>query len=247
MRMKELTSATGGVARSELERIAVAELERVLRGAVGETNEEAVASAALVGGSIAAAIVGLAPRQRRALYPVLKKPSKLAAKIVRLLLVDAAQMPDTAKTMPVIDSTAEISRSDPDLELPLQRNGLASLLIEEWAGQVAGSTYLEEKLGIPRSTLHRWQRRGEVIALRTGGRKHVFPLAQFVDGRPVSGIREVLASIGHPRTAWAWLLKPAVEFGGEAPIALLAKDRSADVIRGASAFSMDQGQSTQAA
>ena len=68
-----------------------------------------------------------------------------------------------------------------------QTDDLESMLIEDWAGRVAGSTYLEENLRIARSTLHRWQRRNEVVALRKGGRKHVFPLAQFVDGRPVAG------------------------------------------------------------
>ncbi|WP_054308792.1 hypothetical protein [Mesorhizobium sp. 1M-11] len=233
--MNELTSATSGAARSELERLAAAELERVLRNSAGAVGEEAVRPAAVVGGSIAAAIVNLAPRQRRVLGPALKDPSKLAAKIIKLLLVDAAQTLETAVSVPGFDSTA--SPTESDFGLSAQRNGLASVLIEEWAGQVAGSTHLEEALRIPRSTLHRWQRRGEVIALRTGGRKHVFPLAQFVDGRPVSGIREVLALIGHPRATWSWLVRATSEFDGEAPIALLVKDRAQDVIRAAEAFS----------
>ncbi|RWD60304.1 MAG: hypothetical protein EOS60_34135, partial [Mesorhizobium sp.] len=46
---------------------------------------------------------------------------------------------------------------------PQGANDLQSVLIEDWAGEVAGSTYLEEHFRIPRSTLHRWQRRNEVI------------------------------------------------------------------------------------
>src|SRR3546814_16010529 len=42
--------------------------------------------------------------------------------------------------------------------------------LEDWAGPVAGSTMLHEQ-GIARSTLHDWQKRGEVIALLSGGRK----------------------------------------------------------------------------
>ncbi|TIL97515.1 MAG: hypothetical protein E5Y74_36480, partial [Mesorhizobium sp.] len=97
-----------------------------------------------------------------------------------------------------------------DVEPPSlpKSDDLESMLIEDWAGRVAGSTYLEENLRIARSTLHRWQRRGEVIALRKGGRKHVFPLAQFVDGRPVAGIRDVLSLISNPRLAWLWLTRP---------------------------------------
>ncbi|TGS35529.1 hypothetical protein EN823_14475, partial [bacterium M00.F.Ca.ET.180.01.1.1] len=97
-------------------------------------------------------------------------------------------------------------------------NDLQSVLIEDWAGEVAGSTFLEEHFRIPRSTLHRWQRRGEVIGLRKGGRKHVFPLAQFVAGRPVPGISEVLSAITNPRLAWFWLTRPSPELDGRVPI-----------------------------
>ncbi|PLP61344.1 hypothetical protein CYK37_03500 [Mesorhizobium loti] len=245
--MNGFTSAAGGFSRLELERAAVAELERVLRDGIGQSGEEAIEAAAFVGGSIAAAIVNLSPRQRRVLDRLLKNPSKLAAKIVKLLLVDAAQASDGTVSAHREASLLEPPLPETGLELPSQRNGLASVLVEEWAGQVAGSTYLEETLRIPRSTLHRWQRRGEVIALRTGGRKHVFPLAQFVDGRPVPGIREVLELIGHPRAAWSWLIRPASELDGEAPLALLVKDQAHDVIRAAKAFSAGAGRPPEAA
>ncbi|TGV47385.1 hypothetical protein EN784_54280, partial [bacterium M00.F.Ca.ET.141.01.1.1] len=81
--------------------------------------------------------------------------------------------------------------------------------IAEWAGPVAGSTHLERRFGIPRSTLHWWQRHNDVVAFRRGSRKHVFPLAQFIDGRPMPGIREVLSSISDPRLAWLWLISPS--------------------------------------
>lgn len=242
--MNGSTGTAGGVSRLQLERSAVAALERVLREGVEPSSEETFATAAFVGGSIAAAIVNLSPRQRRALAPLLKNPSKLAGKIVKLLLVDAAQAPERIGGHV---SLLEASVPEHEPEGPPQRTGLASVLIEEWAGPVAGSTYLEETLRIPRSTLHRWQRRGEVIALRTGGRKHVFPLAQFVDGRPVPGIREVLGLIGHPRTAWSWLIRPASEFDGEAPLALLVNDHSQDVIQAAEAFSAKPGRPIEAA
>lgn len=198
MRMNGSTGTAGSLPRFELERAAAVELERVFRDGAGLSGEDAIEAAAFAGGSIAAAIINLSPRQRRALAPLLKNPTKLAAKIVKVLLVDAAQASEG--TVPTQRAAASLEIPS---ELPAQRNGLASVLIEEWAGPVAGSTYLEETLRIPRSTLHRWQRRREVIALRTGGRKHVFPLAQFVDGRPVPGLREVLGYIDHPRAAWS--------------------------------------------
>lgn len=247
MRMNEFNSAASGVVRSELERVVAAALEQALRGRGGETSENAVKLAAIVGGSVATAIINLSPRQHRALSATLKNPSKLAPKIVRLLLADAAQETESTSARGQLDSmeTSAASQSEMASDSQPQRGGLASALIEDWAGQVAGSTYLEETLRIPRSTLHRWQRRGEVSALRTGGRKHVFPLAQFVDGRPVPGIREVLQLIGHPRTAWSWLIRPAAEFDGEAPIDLLTKDRSDDVIRAAAAVSASTDQLPQ--
>ncbi|WP_292444651.1 hypothetical protein [Mesorhizobium sp.] len=81
--------------------------------------------------------------------------------------------------------------------------------IDDWAGQVVGPTYLEEHLGIPRSTLHWWQRRNEVVAQRKGSRKHVFPLAQFVDGRPALGIRQVRSLLPNTRLTWRWLIQPS--------------------------------------
>src|SRR3546814_13188895 len=61
--------------------------------------------------------------------------------------------------------------------------------LEEWAGPVAGSSALHNR-GIARSTLHDWQKRGQVVALLAGARKHAFPLEQFVDGRPMEGIAD---------------------------------------------------------
>ncbi|MDR7222903.1 hypothetical protein [Aminobacter aminovorans] len=115
---------------------------------------------------------------------------------------------------------------------------LDSMTIEEWAGRVAGATYLEENLRIPRSTLHRWFRCNEVIALRKGRQRHVFPLAQFVDGRPASGIRDVLVHITHPRLAWHWMIHPSPVLNGRAPIDLLKQDLVGDVVSAAKEHSL---------
>ncbi|WP_436285933.1 antitoxin Xre/MbcA/ParS-like domain-containing protein [Rhizobium sp. LjRoot258] len=50
---------------------------------------------------------------------------------------------------------------------------------------------METRFGTKRSTLHDWQKRGAVIGLLRGERKHVFPIAQFVDGRPIEGMSEI--------------------------------------------------------
>lgn len=114
-----------------------------------------------------------------------------------------------------------------------------SMRIEDWAGRVAGPTYLEKNLQIARSTLHRWQRCNEVVALRMGRRRHVFPLAQFVDGRPVSGIRDVLGLAAHPRLAWFWLVRPSPALDGRVPIELLRLDLVEEVTL-AARFSLSQ-------
>ncbi|KUM24113.1 hypothetical protein AU467_31295 [Mesorhizobium loti] len=109
--------------------------------------------------------------------------------------------------------------------------------IEDWAGQVAGPTYLEKRFGIPRSTLHWWQRHNDVIALRKGARKHVFPLAQFIDGRPTPGIRQVLSWIANPRLAWLWLICPSPLLDGRIPMEMLRQDLAAEVVSAARGFS----------
>lgn len=86
--------------------------------------------------------------------------------------------------------------------------------IEDWAGPVAGPAEIEKTFGTKRSTLHDWQKRGAVIGLLKGERKHVFPLAQFVDGRPVKGMSDVTRIIGNPRTAWQWLIQQKPSLGG---------------------------------
>jgi hypothetical protein len=194
-------------------------------------DAEALASASRIAGHVAAALPFLPPAQRAAISAFKGEWTDLASDFFRVMTNEAAsdgsamsdrapeRSPETGRpaTQPIAERVAE----------------LQSMLIEDWAGEVAGSTYLEEKLRIPRSTLHRWQRRGEVVALRKGGRKHVFPLAQFVDGRPVPGISGVLSAIANPRLAWFWLSRPSPELDGRIPIEMLREDMVEDVVRAA--------------
>lgn len=90
--------------------------------------------------------------------------------------------------------------------------------IEDWAGEVAGSSELEREYGIRRSTLHDWQKQNAVVGLLAGLRKHVFPVTQFVDGRPVAGLADVVSQAGSPRTAWLWLIEQHPSLGACAPL-----------------------------
>ncbi len=95
-------------------------------------------------------------------------------------------------------------------------------LPDDWAGPVAGSTLIERHFGISRSTLHRWHKRGECVALNAKtSKKAVFPLKQFLDGRPVDGLAEVIIAFGNQRNAWQWLVTPHEDLDGRLPIDLL--------------------------
>ncbi|MBZ9761791.1 hypothetical protein LB553_13030 [Mesorhizobium sp. CA8] len=160
----------------------------------------------------------------------------LAFEFVRRLAADAerrfdATPPETAPRTPQTEGArgcAVVKARDQPSD---------SQRIEDWAGAVAGPTYLEDHFGIPRSTLHWWQRHNDVVALRKGARKHVFPLAQFIDGRPAPGIRQVLSLIANPRPAWIWLTSPSSRLDGRIPIEMLRQDLAAEVIRAARDFS----------
>lgn len=201
-------------------------------------DAEALTSASKIAGHMAAALPFLPPAQRLAIGSFKGEWTDLASDFLRAM---AGKIASDGSTMSERASERSPQRSEtagPTTQPIAERAAdLQSMLIEDWAGEVAGSTYLEEKLRIPRSTLHRWQRRGEVVALRKGGRKHVFPLAQFIDGRPVPGISEVLSAIANPRLAWFWLSRPSPELDGRIPIEMLRDDTVEDVARAARALS----------
>ena len=105
-------------------------------------------------------------------------------------------------------------------------------LADDWAGPVAGPTLIERHFGIPRSTLYRWQQRGEVVSINTRtSKKPVFPLRQFVDGRPADGIAETIAAFDRdPRAAWLWLVTPNVNFDQRAPLDILLQGKVERVV-----------------
>lgn len=197
-------------------------------------DTEALASASNVAGHVAAALPFLPQGQRLAVGSFKGDWGGLASDFFRII---AERLASDGSAMSVPAFAGMFSKPESGRPIAERAAELQSMLIEDWAGEVAGSTHLEEKLRIPRSTLHRWQRRGEVVALRKGGRKHVFPLAQFVDGRPVAGIGDVLSAIANPRLAWFWLSRPSPELGGRIPIEMLREDMVEDVTHAARALS----------
>ncbi|WP_454887415.1 antitoxin Xre/MbcA/ParS-like domain-containing protein [Sphingomonas oryzagri] len=103
--------------------------------------------------------------------------------------------------------------------------------LESWAGPVAGAGEIHDSLGIPRSTLSNWQQRGVVVGLLRGERKLAYPLDQFVDGRPLEGIADILRLAPDPRSAWLWLRQQHGALDGLLPLELLKSGRRADVVK----------------
>lgn len=218
-------------ARAGVRRLVASEVSEALTRQSGVARTVAANTAQIVA-AVAAAVVGLPPAQQRRLK---SKSADFADMIAAFAREDAP----TERI--VIPEPAEVE--------PRKGTGFGELIdieegrrrlsayatkapLEEWAGPVAGSSALHDR-GIARSTLHHWQKHGQVVALLVGARKHAFPLEQFVDGRPVEGIADVLKVVGNPRRAWLWLVQPSPLLGGKRPIDLLKQDRQDEVVEAA--------------
>jgi len=227
---------TTGLKQDDFADMVAEDVERALAHYDEAINKPTMVSVGKIAGSIASAVTLLSPKHRRAIDAIHADLPGLASKFVRALAAEAARRSEAGTDGATGLPSASPADTDGPVPSSARADDLESMLIEDWAGRVAGSTYLEENLHIARSTLHRWQRRGDVIALRKGGRKHVFPLAQFVDGRPVAGIRDVLSLISNPRLAWLWLTRPAAQLDGRIPIDLLRQDQVEEVVEAARVF-----------
>ena len=108
--------------------------------------------------------------------------------------------------------------------------------LEDWAGPVAGATELSRQYGVARSSLHRWQQDDDVIGLLKGTKKHVYPVEQFLDGRPVRGLRNIIKHAGSHRVAWLWLIQRNPVLGGSRPVDLLKQDRVNEVTDAAASY-----------
>jgi len=93
--------------------------------------------------------------------------------------------------------------------------------IEDWAGPVGGASDIEAQFGVKRTTLNTWYKQGAVIGLLRGQRKLAYPLEQFIDGRPLQGVPDVLAVAPNARSAWLWMRQPHGALGGQTPLAAL--------------------------
>ncbi len=181
-------------------------------------------------------VAGLAVAQRE------KIPTSKA--VLRTMLLKAAgrgtepsaDEPQNAAVAPAVERHTGTGLGDL-LSLDVGRERLAQYVqtrpLESWAGPVAGPGEIEKQLHVARSTLNEWHRRGAVIGLLRGERKHVYPLEQFVDARPTQGIGEVAKIAPDERAAWLWLRQPHGRFDMRPPLDLLKAGQRDAVIHAA--------------
>jgi hypothetical protein len=218
----------GGGARIVIDAAAAAEIVEVLaRHNPGASTAALAAAKALITAAVASRLGG---QQQGAVAA----HERELTESVQAVVADSAAGPPVERAA-VRVAKVEVSQGEGLgrlIDVDEGRRRLDALAIpkrlEDWAGPVGGPRAVEAKFGTKRSTLHDWQRRGAVIGLLKGERKHVFPLAQFVDGRPVEGMADILGIIKNPRAAWLWLIQPKPSIGGS-PLDLL-KDGRLDVV-----------------
>lgn len=186
--------------------------------------------------SISGEIALLAKEQQNILLLHASELAEVTGKLIRSIVAKGQ-----AETPTVIRARGPVERSEgqgfgdilsPEAGREKLQNFARPVLLEDWAGEVAGANEIARQFGIPRSTLHSWQKRGAVIGLLKGRRNHVFPLAQFEDGHPLPGIPEITQVIGNPRVAWQWLIQDKPSIDGR-PLDLLRLGAQAKVIAAA--------------
>lgn len=226
---------SGSTAPGGMKPTAVADLLRVLARHNPGLSQVALAVTGKVVAAVTAAAARLPIEQQHQIAADDEQFAKAAAAMVAKM---AARQPDRLAEV-LIEKPVEASRGaglGELLNIEEGRRRLADAAIparlEDWAGPVAGPGEIEKLFGTKRSTLHDWHKRGAVIGLLKGERKHVFPLAQFVDGRPVEGMPQVTKIIRNPRAAWLWLIQSKPSVGGM-PLEMLKRGHLDEVLAAA--------------
>ncbi|EJL27369.1 hypothetical protein PMI01_03850 [Caulobacter sp. AP07] len=178
---------------------------------LGQENPQSDRKVVETAGKAAAAVSDITVRLSPSIQRLLARNHGFQRRVEAALIAALERLAETAQE----EAPPETMEGEGLGELLSTKHGRKRLrayaepvAIEDWAGPVAGPSALKSQLGIARSTLHAWQQQGAVIGLLTGVRKHVFPLEQFIDARPIPGLADILAIIGDGRTAWLWLITP---------------------------------------
>lgn len=104
----------------------------------------------------------------------------------------------------------------------------AATFAELLAGSIVGDVAAARMLGVDRTRVSQKVSERSLFAVASGGERY-FPLWQFVDGKPLRGLKEVLGALDealHPLTVNHWFLTPnrELDLHGDAmsPVAWLA-------------------------
>jgi len=233
-RMGASTRKSAGI-REKINPAAIADVVAVIARYNPALSKTALAAAGTVIAAVSAAAARLSPdQQQRVVADEGELVQAVEAAVSKLVAKPRDELMSVRVQKPVeVSQGAGLGQI---VELHEGRRRLAAFAtptrLEDWAGPVAGPGEIEKAFGTKRSTLHDWQRRGAVIGLLRGERKHVFPLAQFVDGRPVEGMARITQIIRNPRVAWQWLLEPKPSIGGS-PLDRLKSGALDDVVEAA--------------
>jgi hypothetical protein len=214
---------------------AVNDMTRLLAKHYPGVSKSAAETTAKAAVALAAVAAGLSPEQQRRIMAHRENLPRIVASAIADLDRGSGTTPNRLVNI-IPRQPVETSHGAGIGETISRKEGVRRLAeyatphrLEDWAGPVAGPSELERRYGIRRSTLHEWQKRGAVIGLLKGERKHVFPLDQFVDSRPVQGMSQITAIIDNPRTAWQWLVRPHPTGDRSPPLARLKAGRVDEV------------------
>lgn len=181
-------------------------------------------------------VAGLADDQREKIPTSKTVLRTMLLRAARPRTESSADEPRNAAAEPAVEPHTGTGLGD-ILSLEVGHQRLAQYVqtrpLESWAGPVAGPGEIEKQLHVARSTLNEWHRRGAVIGLLRGERKHLYPLEQFVDARPMQGIGEVAKIAPDERAAWLWLRQPHGRFNMRPPLDLLKAGQREEVIQAA--------------
>ncbi|MDB5439997.1 MAG: SAM-dependent methyltransferase [Caulobacteraceae bacterium] len=142
-----------------------------------------------------------------------------------------------ALTLPLFYAEGTEADMGEELDPPLsqaeaarQLQHIAKVLpVEQWAGRALTKVGLRDALAIRARDLASWRRDGRVVCFADQRGDTLFPVAQFVNGAPITGFEQIIASIGDARVAWLWLIQPNTGLGGRTPLDVL-KDGGAETL-----------------
>lgn len=153
--------------------------------------------------------------------------SSLTAALTRRFDQSAGVLDDPGLVSDVVDFIVDRAHVDTDREWTEHLGGFYT---------VNAVRHLLSRRGRP-VTKQAVSKRRDLLALKTGSGRVVYPKFQFRHGRPVAGLSEVLAifddAVVSPWTVASWLVSPNRDFEGDTPIEVLAAEMVDPVVAAA--------------